>query len=57
MYEQVEQKNIPDEEIAMSIKNKLGDTPGIAYSEIAKKASECGRTQLAVKVFIHYHNV
>ncbi|XP_071505509.1 vacuolar protein sorting-associated protein 16 homolog [Diadema antillarum] len=46
----VEQKHIPDEAIAESIKNKLGDTPGIAYSEIAKKASECGRTQLAVKL-------
>eukprot|EP00057_Strongylocentrotus_purpuratus_P030253 XP_781126.3 PREDICTED: vacuolar protein sorting-associated protein 16 homolog [Strongylocentrotus purpuratus] len=46
----VEQKHIPDELIAQSIKEKLGDTPGIAYSEIAKKASECGRTQLAVKL-------
>ena len=44
------QKHIPDEQIAQDIKRKLGDTPGIPYSEIAKKALECGRTQLAVSV-------
>ncbi|XP_072019724.1 vacuolar protein sorting-associated protein 16 homolog [Amphiura filiformis] len=44
------QKHIPDEQIAVDIKRKLGDTPGIPYSEIAKKALECGRTQLAVSL-------
>ena len=46
------QKHIADERIAQDIKSKLDTTPGIAYSEIAKKASECGRTQLAVRVCI-----
>ena len=50
MFYQVFQKHIPDEQIAVDIKRKLGDTPGIPYSEIAKKALECGRTQLAVSV-------
>ncbi len=44
------QKHIADERIAQDIKSKLDTTPGIAYSEIAKKASECGRTQLAVRL-------
>ena len=50
LYTQVLQKHIADEKIAQDIKSKLDTTPGIAYSEIAKKASECGRTQLAVRV-------
>ncbi|XP_022100529.1 vacuolar protein sorting-associated protein 16 homolog [Acanthaster planci] len=44
------QKHIADEKIAQDIKSKLDTAPGIAYSEIAKKASECGRTQLAVRL-------
>ena len=39
-----------EEEIARAINAKLGETPGISYSEIASKAVECGRTQLAIRV-------
>ena len=36
--------------IARAINSKLGETPGISYTEIASKALECGRTQLAIRV-------
>ena len=39
-----------DEEIARAINAKLGETAGISYTEIASKALECGRTELAIKV-------
>ncbi|PIK46056.1 putative vacuolar protein sorting-associated protein 16-like [Apostichopus japonicus] len=47
---QVELKKKSDSEIAASIKSKLGDAPSISYSEIAKKASEISRNELAVKL-------
>lgn len=47
---QVDLKKKSDDEIAASIKRKLGDAPSISYSEIAKKASEVSRNELAVKV-------
>lgn len=47
---QVQQKDKSDEEVAQAINQKLGDTPGISYSEIAGRAYECGRTELAIKV-------
>lgn len=47
---QVEQTNKDDEDIARAIAQKLGDTPGISYTEIASKALSCGRTQLAIRV-------
>ncbi|KAG2459302.1 VPS16 protein, partial [Polypterus senegalus] len=43
----VQQKE-PDEDIAHAINQKLGDTAGISYSEIAAKAYECGRPELAI---------
>ncbi|XP_051787017.1 vacuolar protein sorting-associated protein 16 homolog [Erpetoichthys calabaricus] len=43
----VQQKD-PDEDIAHAINQKLGDTAGISYSEIAAKAYECGRPELAI---------
>lgn len=46
----MELKKKSDSEIAASIKSKLGDAPSISYSEIAKKASEISRNELAVKV-------
>ena len=46
----VQQANVDDEEIARAINFKLGETPGISYSEIASKAMDCGRTHLAIKV-------
>ena len=49
-FSQVQQANVDDEEIARAINSKLGETPGISYSEIASKAVDCGRTQLAIKV-------
>ncbi|XP_073236796.1 vacuolar protein sorting-associated protein 16 homolog isoform X6 [Porites lutea] len=45
----VQQANVDDEEIARAINSKLGETPGISYSEIASKAVDCGRTHLAIK--------
>lgn len=47
---QVDQKKKSDEEIAACIKRKLGAAPSISYSEIAKKASEISRNELAVKL-------
>ncbi|GCC27552.1 vacuolar protein sorting-associated protein 16 homolog isoform X1 [Chiloscyllium punctatum] len=46
----VQQKDEPDDSIARAINHKLGDTPGISYSEIAAKAYECGRIELAIKL-------
>lgn len=47
---QVQQRNQDDDSLAWAIAEKLGDTPGVSYSEIANKALECGRTELAIKV-------
>ncbi|KFP03155.1 Vacuolar protein sorting-associated protein 16, partial [Calypte anna] len=47
---QVQQKDKSDEEVAQAINQKLGDTPGISYSEIAARAYDCGRTELAIKL-------
>ena len=38
--------------IARAIADKLGDTPGVSYSDIASKALDCGRTDLAIRVNI-----
>ncbi|XP_059822989.1 vacuolar protein sorting-associated protein 16 homolog [Hypanus sabinus] len=46
----VQQKEEPDDSIARAINHRLGDTPGISYSEIAAKAYDCGRTELAIKL-------
>lgn len=46
----MQQKDKSDEEVAHAINQKLGDTPGISYSEIAARAYDCGRTELAIKV-------
>ena len=46
----MQQTNEDDEDIARAIAQKLGDTPGISYTEIASKALSCGRTQLAIRV-------
>ncbi|XP_044284736.1 vacuolar protein sorting-associated protein 16 homolog isoform X1 [Varanus komodoensis] len=46
----VQQKDKSDEEVAQAINQKLGDTPGISYSEIAARAYDCGRPELAIKV-------
>jgi vacuolar protein sorting-associated protein 16 len=46
----VEQTDIGDDKIALMIKSKLGDTPGISYAEIARCAISTGRPGLAIKV-------
>ncbi|CAB3999378.1 vacuolar sorting-associated 16 homolog [Paramuricea clavata] len=46
----VQQTNKDDEDIAQAIAAKLGDTPGISYTEIASKALDCGRTQLTIRL-------
>ncbi|XP_030637560.1 vacuolar protein sorting-associated protein 16 homolog isoform X1 [Chanos chanos] len=46
----VQQKEEADDVIARAICVKLGETAGISYSEIATKAYECGRTELAIKL-------
>ena len=33
-----------------SIADKLDDMSGVSYSDIASKALECGRTDLAIRV-------
>ena len=49
MYK-VGQNEIEDDRIAVMIKSKLGDTPGISYAEIARCAITAGRPGLAIKV-------
>ncbi|XP_062617543.1 vacuolar protein sorting-associated protein 16 homolog, partial [Saccostrea cucullata] len=46
----VQQKTEDDEAIARAINQKLGDTPGISYSDIASHALEVGRTDLAIRL-------
>lgn len=46
----VQQKEESDEVIAKSVSVKLADAAGISYSEIATKAYESGRTELAIKL-------
>jgi len=46
----VGQNEIEDDRIAVMIKSKLGDTPGISYAEIARCAITAGRPGLAIKV-------
>ena len=47
---QVQQKHIPDEEVARAIASKLDDMSGVSYAEIANGAFEIGRVKLALKV-------
>ncbi|NWR99853.1 VPS16 protein, partial [Motacilla alba] len=46
----VQQKDKSDEEVAQAINQKLGDAAGISYSDIATRAYDCGRAELAIKV-------
>ncbi|NXF27374.1 VPS16 protein, partial [Rhodinocichla rosea] len=46
----VQQKDKSDEEVAQAISQKLGDAAGISYSDIATRAYDCGRAELAIKV-------
>ena len=46
----MQQSAVDDAEVAATIVSKLGDTPGISYTDIATKAKDCGRTELAIRV-------
>ncbi|XP_033327025.1 vacuolar protein sorting 16 [Megalopta genalis] len=46
----VKQTQLDKEQIAEEIADKLGYAPGVSYSEIAKRAADCGRKQLAIKL-------
>uniref|UniRef100_A0AAQ5X2U3 Vacuolar protein sorting-associated protein 16 homolog n=1 Tax=Amphiprion ocellaris TaxID=80972 RepID=A0AAQ5X2U3_AMPOC len=46
----VQQKDLSDEAIARAVCVKVGDSPGVSYSDIAARAYECGRTELAIKL-------
>ncbi|KAM6989130.1 vacuolar protein sorting-associated protein 16 homolog [Passerculus sandwichensis] len=46
----VQQKDKSDEEVAQAINQKLGDAAGISYSDIATRAYDCGRAELAIKL-------
>ncbi|XP_062303702.1 vacuolar protein sorting-associated protein 16 homolog [Osmerus eperlanus] len=46
----VQQKEEADDVIARAVSVKLAEAAGISYSEIATRAYECGRTELAIKL-------
>lgn len=46
----VKQTQLDKEQIAEEIADKLGYAPGVSYSEIAQRAADCGRKQLAIKL-------
>lgn len=50
----MQQKDLSDEAIARAVCVKVADSPGVSYSDIAAKAYECGRTELAIKVDLYY---
>lgn len=54
----MKQTQLDKEQIAEEIADKLGYAPGVSYSEIAKRAADCGRKQLAIKVsLLIYMNI
>ena len=46
----MQQKDVDDEQVAHTIAQKLGDRPGVSYSEIANHAIESGRSELAIRL-------
>ena len=54
LFNQVQQDTVDEHQLAQEIAKKLGDTPGISYTEIATKAYDRGKSSLAIKVFIVY---
>lgn len=46
----VQQSNVSDEQLAQQIAEKLGDTRGISYTEIASRAIDSGRKELAIRL-------
>ncbi|KAK8776254.1 hypothetical protein V5799_030401 [Amblyomma americanum] len=49
-YYKVAQLHIRTDEVAKAISENLASLPGILYSEIARKAVDCGRQDLAIKL-------
>jgi len=47
------QRDVPDDTIAEAIVNKIKDTAGISYADIAEEAYEKGRPHLAIKLLDH----
>lgn len=47
---QVQKKDEDDETVARAIADKMGDTPGVSFSDIASNALEVGRPDLAIRV-------
>uniref|UniRef100_H2Z0D2 Vacuolar protein sorting-associated protein 16 homolog n=1 Tax=Ciona savignyi TaxID=51511 RepID=H2Z0D2_CIOSA len=45
----VQQKDIDDGKIAQAVRHKLKSARGVSYANIAEKAVECGRKDLAIK--------
>ena len=52
----VKQTQLDKEQIAEEIADKLGYAPGVSYSEIAIKAADYGRKQLAIKLLDYEPN-
>lgn len=50
LFNQVQQDTVDEHELAREIAKKLGDTPGISYTEIATKAYNRGKSALAIEV-------
>lgn len=46
----MQQSQLDHAQVAREIAEKLGRTAGVSYTDIAKKAADQGRTQLAIKV-------
>ncbi|XP_078488533.1 vacuolar protein sorting-associated protein 16 homolog [Ciona intestinalis] len=46
----VQQKDVDDGKIAAAVRDKLKSARGVSYANIAEKAVECGRRDLAIKL-------
>lgn len=46
----MQQDTVDEDQLAREIAKKLGDTPGISYTDIASKAYNRGKSALAIKV-------
>jgi len=49
----VETSSTEEAETARQVSQRLGLTPDISYSDIAEKAAECGKKQLAIQLLEH----
>jgi hypothetical protein len=46
----IQPSNTDDEEVSRAVAAKLGDAPGVSYADIARHASECGRSGVAIRL-------